>query len=40
MASQCDIQQLCAVVHTGNYPVLHWMKKLDAEQLFFRDWYG
>ena len=30
MAHHFDIKQLEAIVHDENYPVLHWMKKVNA----------
>ena len=38
MASHFDIKRLAAIVHQENYPVLHWMKKLDAWREAQRDW--
>lgn len=30
MAHHFDINELAAIVHDENYPVLHWMKKVNA----------
>ncbi|KNB43742.1 cyclic nucleotide-binding protein [Blastocystis sp. subtype 4] len=37
MASHFDIRRLVAIVHQENYPVLHWMKKLNAWREAQRD---
>ena len=39
MASHFDIKRLVAIVHQENYPVLHWMKKLNAWREVQRDWW-
>lgn len=38
MASQFDYTRLCAIVHSDNYPVIHWMKKLSGSQELIHDW--
>lgn len=38
MASQFDYTHLCAIVHSDNYPVIHWMKKLNGSQELIHDW--
>ncbi|KAK8827563.1 hypothetical protein WA577_007110 [Blastocystis sp. JDR] len=37
MASHFCLRQLCAIVHSDNYPVLHWMKKLNSTQELMHD---
>ena len=32
LAAHLGIKQLCAVIHPENFPVLHWMKKLEAQR--------
>ena len=36
MAHHFDISELAAIVHDENYPVLHWMKKVNASRRLHR----
>lgn len=40
MASHFCLRQLCAIVHSDNYPVLNWMKKLNSTQELMHDWFA